>query len=177
MRIPLSIRRERGVTLVELLVVIAIILLLLGLVGVVAWSAREKARMSRTKSMLARVKLAMVEYHVMWRDYPSGNPISPTASDPEQWPTANTYQGEEFDVRYLTERDPPWESHQESDRHPDNDNWMADGWGAPFRYRKVSPDEYLIWSVGPNGIDDIGGTSDIRIKKAEDDVTVEDVDY
>ncbi|MCZ7647652.1 MAG: hypothetical protein M5U26_20740 [Planctomycetota bacterium] len=186
-----SARRAWGVTLTELLVVIAIILLLLGLIGVIAIRAHEKAKTDRTRARLKRIALAMQEYHTFWREYPSGDPLAASGSDPEVWPDPYDPAGVDFDIRYLTEREPMWESVLKSDLDPTNPNFMIDAWGHRIRYRKIGVNEYLVWSWGENEKDEIGvgavwdddagsyGTpvpNADKVKQLGDDLTNEDVD-
>lgn len=55
-------RRMRGMTLVEIMVVVAIIGMLMGTVGVYAYGRLEKARVSDTKMVIHSVEQALVHY-------------------------------------------------------------------------------------------------------------------
>jgi general secretion pathway protein G len=54
----------RGMTLVEIMVVVAIIGMLMGTVGVYAYGRLEKARVSDTKLVIHNVEQALVHYNV-----------------------------------------------------------------------------------------------------------------
>ena len=55
-------RAARGMTLVEIMVVVAIIGMLMGTVGVYAYGRLEKARVSDTKMVIHSVEQALVHY-------------------------------------------------------------------------------------------------------------------
>jgi general secretion pathway protein G len=55
-------RLARGMTLVEIMVVVAIIGMLMGTVGVYAYGRLEKARVSDTKMVIHSVEQALVHY-------------------------------------------------------------------------------------------------------------------
>jgi general secretion pathway protein G len=55
-------RLARGMTLVEIMVVVAIIGMLMGTVGVYAYGRLEKARISDTKMVIHSVEQALVHY-------------------------------------------------------------------------------------------------------------------
>jgi general secretion pathway protein G len=59
-----GIRRsvERGMTLIEIMVVVAIIGMLMGTVGVYAFGRFEKAKITDTKMVIKNVEAAMVHY-------------------------------------------------------------------------------------------------------------------
>jgi prepilin-type N-terminal cleavage/methylation domain-containing protein len=170
-KIPVS---RRGFTLIEMLVVLAIIAMLFALVGVIALKAREKARVSRTKGLLKRIQLGLDEYFVVWREYPSGAP-----THPETWPAPYNMGGVEFDQTFVTKRDPGGTSFNKDDMDPADNTYLMDAWGKRIRYRKESVTKVLVWSVGPDGLDDIGdpiknpGSSE----RAGDDISSTASDY
>src|SRR5437588_11858319 len=55
-------RAARGMTLVEIMVVVAIIGMLMGTVGVYAYGRLEKARVNDTKMVIHNVEQALVHY-------------------------------------------------------------------------------------------------------------------
>jgi prepilin-type processing-associated H-X9-DG protein/prepilin-type N-terminal cleavage/methylation domain-containing protein len=67
-----SSRRPRGLTMVELLVVVAIVALLVGLTIPAVQSAREAARRTACQSNLRQVGLAVASHEVAVRAYPMG---------------------------------------------------------------------------------------------------------
>ncbi|GMV83028.1 MAG: hypothetical protein AMXMBFR7_42120 [Planctomycetota bacterium] len=143
--------RAPGVTLIELLVVLALILMLLGLVGVQVWKARERARADRTLALTKSVSAALEAYNSIHRDYPTGDPAQPPT-----WPSPYDTRGVEFRTDWLDE--------EPSGLPPDsidkaNPVFLKDGWGRRIRYRKTSSTEFLVWSVGPDGVDDLGAAA------------------
>ncbi len=148
----------RGVTLIELLVVLAIILILLGLVGVQAWKARERARVDRTLALTKSVSVALEAYNASYRDYPTGDPAQPPT-----WPSPYDTHGVEFRTDWLDE-EPHGLPPESIDRT--NPLFLTDAWGQRIRYRKTSSTEFLVWSVGPDGVDQLGSAA--RAPKGDD---------
>lgn len=155
-------RTSRGYTVTELLVVISIIALLFSLIGVVAFRARAKARVTKTKALIKRIQLGMDAYHAYWRDYPAGSPTFP-----ETWPNPYDPLGVEFEAKLLTEREPPVKF-EKGDYDPKDDKYLVDAWGNRIRYRKVSTTRMLVWSIGPDGIDQIGNDTAKRRERIPD---------
>ena len=147
-----------GFTLLEMLIVIGIIVFLFTLVAVVALRMRDKARTSRTKSVIKRIHVIMDAYKAIWREYPAGvvNPLYP-----DQWPSTNVmatiYQGVPLD-RTLVYRGTTLEegAFQKDDFDAATQTYFVDPWGNSLRYRKLSADRMLVWSYGPYGKDEIG---------------------
>lgn len=173
--------RPRGVTLLELLVVMAIIMILLSLVGIIAAKTRERAQMDRTKSLLSRIQVAMEIYIAHWRDYPSPNPDAPDRS----WPTGDYTPGDFLPRKWLTDRS-PGASFNREDYDPNDDNFFVDSWGTRILYRKAGPDKILLWSAGKNKVFEIGRMTGLtasekardRLDKPDvDDISMLDVDH
>jgi prepilin-type N-terminal cleavage/methylation domain-containing protein len=167
-------KTRRGFTLIELLVVLAIIALLFALMGVVALRAREKAKVSKTKSLIKRVQLGLDQYLAVWREYPSGAP-----AHPETWPAPYDMKGVEFDQGFITKRDPGGTTFNPDDVDPTDTTHLLDGWGKRIRYRKIGPTRMLVWSTGPDGLDDIGdvGKNPKKVETAGDDISNVTADY
>ncbi|MCW8131119.1 MAG: type II secretion system protein [Planctomycetota bacterium] len=159
-------KARRAYTLIEVLVVISIIALLMSLIGIVAARARAKARVSRTKSLIKRIHVAMDAYQALWRVYPAGAP-----THPDTWPDPYDLKGVELEKSFLTDRDPV-AKFEVSDLDPTDDKYLVDAWGSRIRYRKVGPNRMLIWSLGPNKVDEIGNdTAKKRERIPKDDTT------
>lgn len=62
MRKRIARRSARGMTLVEIMVVVAIIGMLMGTVGVYAYGRLEKARVNDTKMVIHNIEQALVHY-------------------------------------------------------------------------------------------------------------------
>ncbi len=63
-----SKRRQLGMTLIEIMVVVAIISLLMGTVGVVAYNRFQKAKLSNAKQIVNNIKQALVHYAMDSKD-------------------------------------------------------------------------------------------------------------
>jgi len=161
--------------MIEILVVISIIAFLFGIVGMVAMKAREKARISKCKATLSKAKIGLDMYRTHWREYPAGAPAhAPT------WPDPYDMKGEEFDQRFITERDPGGTRFDMDEIDKTDITRLVDPWGKRLRYRKVAPERMLVWSVGPDGIDQIGDIVKNPSKTERgigDDITSVQVDY
>lgn len=182
-------RRARGFSLVELLVVIAIIMLLLGLVGIVALKARENARAGATKGLIARIGLAMEEYLVHWRSYPTNDPDS----DPDIYPNDGgspampDYAGVELNRTILGELGSKNSEHfNNGDFDKNDDEYFVDAFPHPttrqygrIYYRKTGRRQMLLWSKGPDGVSQIGTGTDeeARLDGAGDDISSSMLDY
>lgn len=159
------IGRSRGLTLIELLIVISIIALLLSLMGVAAAMAINGAKIKRTEGLLARINGALAAHHAKYKNYPTDDPACP-----DTWPSPYDPAGVAFDTRWL-------EAHPEilqiglEDRDPSAKQFVLDAWGQRLRYRKLSPSRVLVWSSGPDGVDQIGADLTGRRENAGDDLS------
>lgn len=68
--------RQRGFTLVELLVVVSIIGILVSIVAINSNSARRQSRDARRKADLQNVAGALELYRATYREYPDATPVS-----------------------------------------------------------------------------------------------------
>ena len=74
--------KERGFTLVELLVVITIIGVLIALLLSAVQAAREAARISSCRNNLRQLNLALQSYHSAHRSFPAGGEMHPDEVEP-----------------------------------------------------------------------------------------------
>jgi prepilin-type N-terminal cleavage/methylation domain-containing protein len=158
-------RDSRGFTLLEILVVVAIIALLLTLGIVYALKARAFAQQEHTQSLVRQIHDALFKYQVDNRDLPAG------PGNPSTWPSPDPRPGVDFDIRMLNgagELKIPV-----TDLDPAAKDFVIDAWKHRIRYRKLSPERMLVWSIGPDGIDQIGAGS---AERAGDDLTQVTVD-
>ena len=185
-RIPTRSNRG-GFTVIELLVVVGIITFLLAMIGVIAIRARQKARTSRTKALLKRVQVALDAYRAVQRVYPAG---FASDIDADEYPVGGgnaTLAGVVFDHRVITNRDPGGFNFEASDKDPASPNNLMDAWGSQIKYRKLSPTHMLVWSVGPDKVDQIGADTNKGRERGSlipttpgqtsDDISNVEVDY
>ena len=160
--------------MIEILVVISIIAFLFGIIGLVAIKARDKAKLSKCKATLNTAKMGLDMYRAHWREYPSGAPAHPAT-----WPDPYDMKGDEFDITFITERDPGGTKFDKDEIDKTDKTRIVDPWGYRIRYRKVSPERMLVWSVGPNGIDEIGdiAKNPSKAERCGDDISNVAVDY
>jgi len=73
-------RCARGVTLIEIMIVIAIMMILMGLVMTVIGTVRKRAKENATRLLLDGVASSMSRYHMEYDDYPIDT-MNPLKSD------------------------------------------------------------------------------------------------
>lgn len=146
-------RSGRGLTLIEILIVIGILLFLFALLGFAARPAREGAAIESTRSTLHRVAMALEEYRshnhsnlpsipVVGDLNPDTCPystITPLAADAAFW------KGIDLEKRMLEDGGIEFKS---SELDPSG-KYLVDAWGNRLRYRKLGRENYLVWSLGP----------------------------
>ena len=78
-----------------------------------------------------------------------------------------------------------------SEYDPADKTYLVDEWRQRIRYRKLSAERMLVWSVGRNGKDEIGkgeiwdedteayvaGKGSGKLERQGDDISMVDVDY
>jgi general secretion pathway protein G len=64
-------KHERGMTLVEIMVVLVIISMVVGLVGVQVFNSLKNAQIKATQTQMARIAEALDLYRLSYRQYPS----------------------------------------------------------------------------------------------------------
>ncbi len=162
-----STRAQPGYTLIEILVVIGIISILLGLLGVVGLKLHEGTKRRRTATTLMQLKSAMSLYKETYGTYPSGPPLHP-----ETWPSPYASSGTELNAWFLKHTSLNGKIAKE-DFDANDSNYLIDRWGRRLRYRKSGPGRMLIWSLGPDGVDQIGQG---RQRRAGDDISSDRVE-
>lgn len=156
-----------GFTLIEILVVLAILAILIGLVATGVIFGVGYARTSHTHGLVAKINTALSIYHSKFDRFPSGAP-----SYPEYWPDPYDKQGVELDAGFLKELADQAGTFTSEDFDPKDPTRFVDAWGRRIRYRYKGKEEKLIWSVGPDGVDQIGLTDADR---ASDDISSVDM--
>lgn len=150
-----------GFTLIEILTVIAIIVVLLGLLTVAVVKVTTPTRERRTSSTITKLKAALELYKAKFGEYPSDlNGASKT------WPDPYDNAGVELDCWFIRHVSATPLGGEELD--PADRSYAFDAWHQRIRYRKPGPDSYLVWSVGEDGVDQIGNGTSTR---AGDDIS------
>lgn len=127
-------RREKGFTLVELMVVIIILAILTGIAIPSYLALRSRARESATRSEMANIGTALELYMADLEEYP----------DAADWATAGTGAADLIETAgYMT-------------NVPDDDSW-----DNVYDYTRTSATEYTLYSFGPDEGDDSGLGDDI----------------
>lgn len=156
-------RTHQGFTLIEILVVLAILAILIGLVATGVVYGVGLARKSHTAGLVQRINSALSLYHSTHDRFPSGPP-----SYPKNWPEPYDNKGVELDAGFLKELPDQAGAFNSEDFDPKDPARFVDSWGRRIRYRYKGGEEKLVWSVGPDGVDQIGLSDD---KRAGDDIT------
>lgn len=135
-------KRGQGFTLVELIVVVTILALLIGLLTPRVFKQLQGAKRKIAESQLAKIKTSIERAAFDTGRFPS------TEEGLNALTQAGT-GGDNWNGPYLEKKD------------------LIDPWGKPFIYRfpcqHGGQHEYDLFSVGPNGVEDLGpGGDDIR---------------
>ena len=126
------LKRSRGFSFIEVMVVIIILGLLSGIVGVYLFDSAEKAKADATKTQIRGLETALDLYRLHNSRYPSSaQGLKALLEIPEVGLIPKNWNGP-----YLR-----------------GNNLPEDGWDSPFRYISVNGNEYEIISLGADGID------------------------
>ena len=121
-------RRSGGFTLMEVLLVLAILVILGSSVGYFMLGAQEKAYKRAAQSQMSTFEQMLTGYRMDLGSYPSTDQglqalrVDPGNATSTRW-----------DGPYAAKDIPP------------------DPWGNPYQYQLDTPDEFHIFSWGPNG--------------------------
>jgi len=131
-------RKARGLTLIEVLLVLAILLIMASLVVTAYVPIQRRAYMNAALTQIKAFKGPLQTYHLDINDYPTtAQGLDALRSPPPDLPDPSKWQGP-----YLDSEVP------------------LDPWGRPYQYEypgKHDLEAPDIWSVGPDGVD---GTDD-----------------
>ena len=137
MSVP-STQRQRGFTLIELMVVIVILGLLATVVTLNVMPSQDRAMVEKARADIAVLEQALETYRLDNLAYPSsGQGLAALQRAPQDLSQPQRYRPGGY-VRRLT----------------------ADPWGNPYQYRQPGNDgrSFDVWSQGADGAD--GGSDD-----------------
>ena len=127
-----GLKRSRGFSFIEVMVVIIILGLLSSIVGVYLFDSAEKAKADATKTQIRGLETALDLYRLHNSRYPSSEQgLKALLERPEVGLIPKNWTGP-----YLR-----------------GNNLPGDGWDSPFRYFSENGNEYEIISLGADGID------------------------
>jgi len=128
-----SKRRRSAFTLMEVLLVLVILVILGSMAGIFIRGAQRQARADAARSQIGVFEQAVKMYELNVMSYPAtGQGLSSLIQAPG-------------DIA-------GW-----SGPYLDRGNVPPDPWGNPYQYGLLDPDNFRIWSFGPDGVD---GTAD-----------------
>jgi RNA polymerase sigma factor (sigma-70 family) len=147
--------------------------LLVSVAGLAAYRAMAddtvaKTRVNHVGRLIKQIHLCMEQYMANYREYP---PIQH-----ETYPAGDYTPGVELDNTWLKERESSFKFNKD-DLDPVDHKFFIDPWKNRIRYRKSSPDRMLIWSLGPDGKDQVGADTTGRRERMGDDITNMNADY
>lgn len=147
------IRRRSGFTLIEILITIGIMLFLFSIVAVTAVRMREKVRITKTKSLIKRIAVALEGYHALNRNYPAIPVIGDLHPDTCPYSTVKPlakagyafWQGIDLKKEFVIGSS--LDDFNTDDLDPTG-VYFVDAWGNRIKYRKIGPERCLVWSFG-----------------------------
>ena len=127
-----DVRRSRGFSFIEVMVVIIILGLLSSIVGVYLFDSAEKAKADATKTQIRGLETALDLYRLHNSRYPSSEQgLNALLERPEVGLIPKNWNGPYLRGNKLPE----------------------DGWDGPFRYMSENGNDYVIISLGADGVD------------------------
>ncbi|MCP4650246.1 MAG: prepilin-type N-terminal cleavage/methylation domain-containing protein [PVC group bacterium] len=147
-------RDKKGFSLIEILVMIAVISILMGMLVSGGTAARGKAKIYRTKSMIASLETALAMYHADFGDYPAaGNVILvDRLADVGAYGSGGSSPDPDWNGPYISLKE------EDLNGTVAADGTVIDVWGNDYVYTRIGS-TYKISSNGPDG--GSGGGDDI----------------
>ncbi len=146
--------KQPGVTLIELIIVVAIIAIMAAAVYVVRKPADDKGKIELTKSTIELLCAAIEQYHHFYNEFPDPNNSTPGYPAGCKW-----QEGERETVYYKLSLCPEAQAilnqiNPKMIKNADNDEYLEyiDAWGNEFDY-DYDNNFPLITSKGPDGKD------------------------
>ena len=134
-------RALRGFTLIEILVVIAIIGILMALVGSAAYSAHQRAYVTRANAEVQQVAAAFKSYWIAKNRWPSGLTVGEGFVPLTRKLLGPLMGGDKDGTVYLDV--PPDNFDGDPDNPSDNDRFL-DPWGNPYEVRIDNLEEMTV---------------------------------
>ena len=132
---PVPSRAREGLTLMEVLLVLVILVVLGSMVGIFVRRAQQTADINAAKAQIGFFEQGLEWYQQEVKNYPTTQQgLESLRQAPSDLPNPDRWKGP-----YL-EKDVP-----------------LDPWDRPYQYELIDPDNFRIWSLGPDGQD---GTDD-----------------
>jgi general secretion pathway protein G len=128
-------RRRRGFTLMEVLLVLAILVILGSMVGFFIAGMQKGAYQDLARSQIAMFENQLDVYRLHVGSYPNTNQgLQALRNAPADLPNPARWRGP------YSQKDIP-----------------MDPWGNYYQYELIGPEQFRIWSMGPDGV---SGTED-----------------
>jgi general secretion pathway protein G len=126
---------QKGLSMMEVMIVLAIMALFAGVVGPKLFTYLSKGKIATTKTMLHNTKQAIDSFHIDTGKFPES--LADLIRKPLEENIAKKWQGPYLDVK-------------------DDDYIPVDGWGNELVYHRSEPGSgkpYELYSDGPDGED------------------------
>ncbi len=124
-------RRRRGFTLIELLLVLAILVILGSMTTFFFAGMQREAYVDAARSQIGMFESTLEAYRLHVGRYPDTNQgLAALVAPPPDLQNPNRWRGP-----YLQRTEIP-----------------LDPWGNPYQYELIGPEQYRIWSWGPDGV-------------------------
>jgi len=122
-------RRRRGFTLMEVLLVLAILVILGSLVGVGIMKMQKNANINAARAQVGMLESVVKAYAIDVGTCPTTQQgLTALAQAPSDLKNPAKWQGPYLDKQIGT-----------------------DAWGNEYQYEQTGPDQFRIWSMGPDG--------------------------
>ncbi|MCA9266097.1 MAG: type II secretion system major pseudopilin GspG [Planctomycetales bacterium] len=134
---------RHGLTLIEVMLVLVILVVLASAVGLYARQAQKKALMDAARAQIGDFKTCIEVYQQHVYSYPSTTAgLQALIAPPNDLRNPDKWAGPYLDANVVP----------------------LDPWDGEYQYQLIDADNYVIWSLGPDGVD--GSEDDIRSNDA-----------